>query len=112
VRNERHQSAVAPGLANAEFGRRQLGAAFGFEAADRLLVPFARRHVARQLDQRRAVTLRVVDDATRRIQIDRFEWPHERPAQAKAVAHHLVDVIGSRVTVLEKTHRLAQQRRL
>ena len=85
VGRERHQTAVAPGRAFAELVGRQSGAPFRLDPVHRRAVPIHAPPDRREnagVDV--LVALGVVAHAARRVEIDRLEWPHERPAQARA----------------------------
>ena len=58
-----------------------------------------RRRVGREPLIKAAVTCAIVGHSTRCIELDRFERPHERPAQAETIAHCLVEIVRRHDTV-------------
>src|SRR5687767_873022 len=61
---------------------------------DRLHRTFGPAGVAEQRRERLAITIRIVPEAVRRVEIHRLERAHERPSQAEAVPNDSVDGTG------------------
>jgi len=84
-----------------------------FESFDRLSPPFRRRSPAsRHFAVHLTITARIIGKAGRRVQVDGLKRAHERPTQAKSVAHNLIDIFGRGVAPFNKMHRFVQQRTL
>src|SRR5690606_27830250 len=92
LRRERHEAAIAPGAALVQPIRRQRGAPLLLELAEQPVVGPGERPVL-GLDRlvQRPVAAQIIGDAARRVEIDRLERPHERPAQTDAVLDRGVD---------------------
>ena len=74
--------------------------------------PVQRRLLALDRLIERPVAAQIVGDAARRVEVDRLERPHERPAQADAVLDRDIDVRGRGDAVPDHAQRRAEQRRL
>src|SRR5262249_14744223 len=59
-----------------------------------------------------AIAPAVIGDAARRVQLDRLERPHERPAQAEPVLERLVEILRRHIALAGEAECLRQQRRL
>src|SRR4029450_8088141 len=86
--------------------------AFALDAPYQLRVPASWQLRLRHLFVERAVARAVIDNTAERVEVDRLERPHERPAQSQTVAHGLVDIIGRSVTVGVEPERLGEERTL
>src|SRR5437660_495382 len=85
------QTAIAPVGARFALWCRERCAERGSDLRGAMALPHARpRRIGRDTAIEAAVTLAVVGHAARRVQLDRFERAHERPAQAETLAHRLV----------------------
>src|SRR5437588_3570823 len=83
VRDELDQAAVAPGRAGVELGGGQPLPTLALDATHERLVPSPRQLRLRHFVIELAVALAVIDHTARRVEIDRFGRPHERPAQSQ-----------------------------
>src|SRR6185312_747690 len=113
MRNEGHQPPVAPRRPFGKFVLPQRRAALQSRPLDQFWRP--RMRIGPRLRDglvKRPKPARVVVDAARRIQVDRLERPHERPAQAQPMRHGEVDVGGARVALLEERPGFPEKRSL
>src|SRR3984893_9356963 len=54
----------------------------------------------------------VIGDTAGRVELDRLERPHERPAQPESVLYGLVEILGRDDAVADQAARLGEQRAL
>src|SRR5947209_7210505 len=80
VCDELHQTPVAPRCALCEIARRQRLTSLPLDSAHQRLVPRPRLLRPRDLVIGRSIAGAIVSDAARRVEIDRLEGAHERPA--------------------------------
>ncbi len=114
VRGERHQAAVAPGLALDEpVGGNALAPLAPPPSAmtgpDPIDAPLHRRKYP-GVDL--LIALGVIAHAAGRVEIDGLERPHEAPAQRQPLADADIDVLDARIAVGDQAERLLQQRAL
>src|SRR5947207_6781627 len=109
VRDQLDQAAITPARASVELGGGQPLPTLALYAAHERLVPSPRQLRLRHLVIKLAVTFAVICHSARRVEIDRLERAHERPAQPKAVAHRLVDILGRGVAVGVEPECLGQE---
>ena len=92
---------------------RQLFAPAGLDGFEHLAGPVdAALHLREQPLVDKLVALDIVAHAARRIEVDRLERPHERPAQGQAVADADIDVLDCRIAIGDQPEGLLEKRAL
>src|SRR5205807_2458380 len=110
---QRKQAPIAPAHAGVALCRVRWIAERGGHLGSVGALPHGRRRgVRRETAEEFTIARAVVVDTARRIERNGGERPHERPAQAEAVAHSSVEVLGRYDALPDQPHGLGQQRPL
>src|SRR3954451_20313797 len=78
----------------------------------RALVDFRAGRRRSKLPVETRIARAVIRDAAGGIQLNGFEWPEERPAQAEAVFHGVIEIFRGNVSFADEAKSLREQRAL